>query len=246
MMRTVILVAPVVSVTGNCAAAAYAFCCGVGTKCDCNKGISAPGQCDGHIAVPIIGKVTSYSYCCGMGTPCDCGVSANHTEMKELVAQDVEVPLSVEVIDILLTSSTDANQHNIVSSNERLINGDFHYDGTITVVAVGSIHNAQIIEASSGCGANHQKCGCDVTGSKVHMHGAGTDGTATGLDFKCEFYVDSVRCEVHVDIPYVGGNSIGCNCGTEGFEWFGCSIGSGHSFTDKMLVQRSAALAVAV
>mmetsp|Transcript_37359 Transcript_37359/g.112776 ORF Transcript_37359/g.112776 Transcript_37359/m.112776 type:complete len:119 (-) Transcript_37359:280-636(-) len=46
----------------NCASAAYAFCCEIGTPCDCTKGTTAAGQC----------KPESYGYCCGVGTPCDC------------------------------------------------------------------------------------------------------------------------------------------------------------------------------
>jgi len=47
---------------GQCAKAPYAYCCGVGTPCDCSKGTSSPGQC----------KPESYIYCCDTGTPCDC------------------------------------------------------------------------------------------------------------------------------------------------------------------------------
>jgi len=47
---------------GQCAKAAYAFCCGVGQPCDCTKGTTSPGQC----------KPESYTYCCDVGTPCDC------------------------------------------------------------------------------------------------------------------------------------------------------------------------------
>ena len=83
MMRMVLLASIAATVTGNCAAAPYAFCCGVGVKCDCGKGISAAGQCAGDIKVPILGKVTSYAYCCGIGTPCVCGLSDdNNTQME--------------------------------------------------------------------------------------------------------------------------------------------------------------------
>ena len=47
---------------GNCASAPYAFCCGVGTACDCSQGMASPGQCDS----------AAYSYCCMVGTKCDC------------------------------------------------------------------------------------------------------------------------------------------------------------------------------
>jgi len=47
---------------GNCAKSAYAFCCGVGTPCDCNKGAISPGQCE----------VSAYTFCCMVGKKCDC------------------------------------------------------------------------------------------------------------------------------------------------------------------------------
>jgi len=46
----------------QCKTASYAFCCEVGTPCDCTKGTTAPGQC----------KPESYGFCCSVGTPCDC------------------------------------------------------------------------------------------------------------------------------------------------------------------------------
>lgn len=46
----------------NCNPVAWDFCCEVGTKCDCTKGIDAPGQC----------KTDSYDFCCGIGKVCDC------------------------------------------------------------------------------------------------------------------------------------------------------------------------------
>ena len=46
----------------NCNPVAWDFCCEVGTKCDCSKGITAPGQC----------KTDSYDFCCGVGKVCDC------------------------------------------------------------------------------------------------------------------------------------------------------------------------------
>merc|ERR1719272_627756 len=46
----------------NCNPVAWDFCCEVGTKCDCSKGITAPGQC----------KTDSYDFCCGIGKVCDC------------------------------------------------------------------------------------------------------------------------------------------------------------------------------
>jgi len=46
----------------NCKTSSYAFCCEVGTPCDCTKGTTSPGQC----------KPESYAFCCSVGTPCDC------------------------------------------------------------------------------------------------------------------------------------------------------------------------------
>jgi len=52
---------------GQCGSSAYSFCCAVGTPCDCSKGVTAEGQCQGSIK-----GLTSYAYCCSFGTPCDC------------------------------------------------------------------------------------------------------------------------------------------------------------------------------
>jgi len=49
-------------VEGNCDSAPYAFCCGVGTPCDCAKGMASEGQCDS----------AAYSFCCMVGTKCNC------------------------------------------------------------------------------------------------------------------------------------------------------------------------------
>lgn len=46
----------------QCKKASYAFCCELGTPCDCTKGTTAPGQC----------VAASYAFCCSVGTPCDC------------------------------------------------------------------------------------------------------------------------------------------------------------------------------
>jgi hypothetical protein len=51
----------------NCNPVAWDFCCEVGTKCDCSKGITAPGQC----------KTDSYDFCCGVGKVCDCTTPPN-------------------------------------------------------------------------------------------------------------------------------------------------------------------------
>ena len=182
-----------------------------------------PNLCDdGTIGTPCCGYGHCNIGCCNCDGGCRHGRYllndtsfdlhiTKHEELppSELVAQDVEVPL---------TSSACANQSIIISSNERLLNDNFHYDGTVRMDGISNIKHAEIVEAIYGCGGNHQTCGCEVIESAVHMHVYGTDGTATGFDFRCAFYVDSVRCELHVDIPYVGSNSIDCSCGTEGFQ----------------------------
>ena len=50
------------SIGQQCDSAAYAYCCGVGTPCECSKGMSANGQCGRE----------AYVYCCDFGTPCQC------------------------------------------------------------------------------------------------------------------------------------------------------------------------------
>ena len=46
----------------QCKKESYAFCCAVGTPCDCSKGTTAPGQCD----------TKAYLFCCSVGKKCDC------------------------------------------------------------------------------------------------------------------------------------------------------------------------------
>ena len=46
----------------NCKSASYAYCCELGTPCDCKKGTTSPGQC----------TPAAYGFCCSIGTPCDC------------------------------------------------------------------------------------------------------------------------------------------------------------------------------
>merc|ERR1719461_372910 len=49
----------------NCSSSAWAYCCGVGTPCDCTRGSTASGQCSQY----------AYGYCCTVGTPCMCAVA---------------------------------------------------------------------------------------------------------------------------------------------------------------------------
>jgi hypothetical protein len=53
---------PKVNLFRQCKKASYAFCCAVGTPCDCNKGTTSPGQC----------KKEAYLFCCSIGKKCDC------------------------------------------------------------------------------------------------------------------------------------------------------------------------------
>merc|ERR1711865_60880 len=58
---------------GNCDKAPYAFCCGVGTSCDCSKGMSSSGQCDS----------AAYAFCCMEGTKCQCDLPPFMAEAEE-------------------------------------------------------------------------------------------------------------------------------------------------------------------
>ena len=46
----------------NCKTESYAFCCAVGTSCNCSEGASSPGQC----------QASAYVFCCLVGEKCDC------------------------------------------------------------------------------------------------------------------------------------------------------------------------------
>eukprot|EP00929_Paragymnodinium_shiwhaense_P121964 TRINITY_DN94439_c0_g1_i1.p2 TRINITY_DN94439_c0_g1~~TRINITY_DN94439_c0_g1_i1.p2 ORF type:complete len:227 (+),score=61.60 TRINITY_DN94439_c0_g1_i1:85-681(+) len=55
---------PVEKPLAQCKKTSYAFCCEVGTPCDCTKGTTASGQC----------RPESYGFCCSIGAPCDCSL----------------------------------------------------------------------------------------------------------------------------------------------------------------------------
>ena len=67
----------------------------------------------------------------------------------------------------------------------------------------------QVVDIGYGCGSQDQKCTCTAAFSPnqttVVMHGQGTSGTSTGLQFSCEFYVSFVSL---VDLDTVAG----CPC----------------------------------
>ena len=100
----------------------------------------------------------------------------------------------------------------------------------------------------SGCGGNNAKCYCQVPSVGANlgdllMVGTGTDGTATGLDFSCYFYVNqlnappgsAVECRIHVDIPYSSSNQLKCEC--PGYSFLNCQIpNSGHDFAETLTV----------
>jgi hypothetical protein len=123
-------------------------------------------------------------------------------------------------------------------------NGNYHVDFTFNV---NPNLNMTILDpqftyqdyltgqAGSGCGNTNEKCSCTVSQDKKHlfMVGTGTDGTATGLVFGCDFvlkvsstnFVDLYeQCSYQVRIPYSGDNS----------DRFICL---GHTFLPNALVQ---------
>ena len=144
-------------------------------------------------------------------------------------------PASLAVLAIFNVAST-------------LANGDFKVD--FDLVAVGAVlSDPRFVYGGSGCGGSNAKCYCEIPSAGPHagelqMVGAGSDGTATGLDFSCLFHVrkpnspigSAVECSVHVDIPYSGSNGIACKCPGYGIQ--GCDIpDSGHDFPLLMLLK---------
>jgi hypothetical protein len=85
---------------------------------------------------------------------------------------------------------------------------------------------------SSGCGANNQKCSCDLNPQgQLIMDGTGTSGDAKGLDFYCYFNVGGNQCTIHIDIPHSGNNNLQCFCDGHELDFGGCSITTdGHNF----------------
>merc|ERR1711862_379756 len=60
----------------QCSSVAHAYCCSLGTPCDCSEISSASGQC----------SFLAYEYCCHLGTPCDCSAAEGFdAEVAQLV-----------------------------------------------------------------------------------------------------------------------------------------------------------------
>ena len=144
-------------------------------------------------------------------------------------------PASLAVLAIFNVAST-------------LANGDFKVD--FDLIPVGAvISDPRFVYGGSGCGGSNAKCYCEIPSVGPHagelqMVGAGSDGTATGLDFSCKFYIrklnspigSAVECSVHVDLPYISDNSISCTC--PGYSILGCDIpGSGHDFNNAIVLK---------
>ncbi|EOD37571.1 hypothetical protein EMIHUDRAFT_373151 [Emiliania huxleyi CCMP1516] len=118
----------------------------------------------------------------------------------------------------------------------RRLDSDFHVDYTVRPWPGLTISGVQFEYGGSGCGSDNSKCGCTTNAEgRLVMTGRGTDGTATGLDFKCNFNVGATQCHVHVDIPYVGDNSVDCSCNDGKHTFTGCDISSsGHDWHGNM------------
>lgn len=95
-----------------------------------------------------------------------------------------------------------------------------------------------------GCGIGNRKCECTSDGKdSLHIHGQGSEATATGLVFNCSFHVLFVNvsacdCVVQTNIPYSGDNhfSVDCPC-AHGFTKFESLPKDGHDFsvTDEII-----------
>ena len=130
-----------------------------------------------------------------------------------------------------------------------LANGDFEVHYNVRAGNGAVINDPRFSYGDgSGCGGSNHKCYCQVPSvganrGELLMVGAGSDGTATGLDFSCIFYVsqhdsppgNASKCSIHVDIPYIGTNHLTCTCA--GYEFIGCEIpDGGHDFTKTLAI----------
>lgn len=105
--------------------------------------------------------------------------------------------------------------------------GDFKFAGQVLVSGgtIQSVTPTRVV--NSGCGGSDQKCSCTYDASRgvLSMAGQGTDGSATGLDFTCNWQVDTTNgsCLVQwrIDIPYSGDNGINLKVSD------GCKVVSG-------------------
>lgn len=103
-------------------------------------------------------------------------------------------------------------------------NGDFYFKSELAYDPKNMVVKNQYDPlVDYGCGANNQKCFCKEENEFIVMEGRGTDGTATGLNFTCEYDVytpgptDQKICHcVHtVDIPWTKADNkefLQCDC----------------------------------
>lgn len=100
-------------------------------------------------------------------------------------------------------------------------NGDFLFDQEFSFNPANFyIKNANLNYVDVGCGSYNQECSCVTPGEGImHMHGKGSDGSMTGLDFGCSFAVyeptqnqQLCQCARYVNIPYIGNNNDRFDC----------------------------------
>ena len=148
-------------------------------------------------------------------------------------------------------ASLDDNMSGLEVHRDLAGNFKFSYTAQLQgTIVVPQVTNTKVTDISSGCGGSNQKCSCTVEFYdpmaklvKVKMYGEGTDGTATGLDFKCKFDThwyegDAKTCTttLHINIPYVGSNSFSFSSSCVGGNSY--SAGGGHDLSGSdVLVQ---------
>ena len=127
-----------------------------------------------------------------------------------------------------------------VSSTPPLTQGNFKVAYTVKPINFAGkvISEPKMDYGGSGCGNGNKKCTCTLSSAgELIMTGAGSDGTATGLEFSCLFHVSDSACFIHVDIPYSGTNHLTCGCA--GYTFYGCEINNaGHDFTKTIALIR--------
>jgi hypothetical protein len=81
-----------------------------------------------------------------------------------------------------------------------------------------SFSDVRMGHIDAGCGAENQKCNCEMQDGVAHMSGKGTDGSATGLIISCDMYVSGATggqgqaCSWELKMPYIGDNSYTYHC----------------------------------
>jgi len=113
-----------------------------------------------------------------------------------------------------------------------LANSDFKVDFTVKPISAVGVKPIVISNPNdSGCGSGNDKCHCKLSSAgELLMIGAGSDGTATGLDFACLFNVGATKCFVRINIPFIGDSTLRCVCA--GYSFIGCEVPTGgHDFT---------------